>query len=66
MPHLFPQPADRKAEGALPGPAHVHVAALILDILADDIAAQTVPGTMAGLIRLDPDHRSSVQGLPLR
>ena len=66
MPHLFPQSADGKAQGAFPGPAHIHVPALILDVLADDVAAETVPGTMARLIGLDPDHRSAVEGLPLR
>ena len=65
-PHLFPQPTDGKPKGAFPGPAHIHVAALILDILADDIAAQAVPGTMARLIGLDPDDWSPVEGLPLR
>ena len=42
MPHLFPQSADGKAKRAFPGPAHVHVAALILDVLADDVPAQPV------------------------
>ena len=66
MPHLFPQPADGKPERAFPGPAHVHVATLILDVLANDVAAQTVPGAMARLIRLDPDDGSPMEGLPLR
>jgi len=65
MPHFFPESADGKTEGPFPGPAHVHVPALILNILADDVAAETVPGAVAGLIRLDPDHRRSVQSLPL-
>ncbi len=43
VPHLFPQSADGKAEGPFPGPTHIHVPALILDVLADDVAAQTVP-----------------------
>ena len=63
--HLLPQSADRKAKRPLPGPAHVHVAALVLDVLADDIAAQAVSRTMAGLIGLDPDHGSPMEGLPL-
>ncbi len=66
MPHFFPEPTDGKAKRPFPGPTHVHVATLILDVLADDIAAQTIPGPMAGLIRLDPDDRSPVEGLPLR
>ena len=66
MPHLFPQSADGKPKRAFPGPAHIHVATLILDVLADDIAAQAVPGPMARLIGLDPHHRSPVEGLPLR
>ncbi len=60
VPHLFPHLADGKAQGAFPGPTHVHVAALILDILADDVAAQPVPGPLAGLIGLDPDDRRAV------
>jgi len=65
VPHLFPQPADGKAQGPFPGPTHVHVAALILDVLADDVAAETVSRTMAGLIGLDPDDGSAVERLPL-
>ena len=65
MPHFFPQSTDRKAEGSFPGPAHIHVTALILNVLADDVPAQTVPGTMTGLIGLDPDDRSAMEGLPL-
>ena len=34
VPHLFPEPADGKAKRPLPGPTHIHVATLILDILA--------------------------------
>ncbi len=66
MPHLFPQSADGKAQGAFPGPAHIHVPALILDVLADDVAAETVAGPMAGLIGLDPDDRRTMESLPLR
>ena len=62
MPHFFPEPTDGKPEGPFPGPTHIHIATLILDVLADDVAAETVPGTMAGLIRLDPDDGSSVEG----
>jgi len=65
VPHLFPEPTDGKAKRPFPGPTHVHVATLILDILADDIATQTIPGTMARLIGLDPDNRSSMEALPL-
>jgi len=65
MPHFFPQPADGKAERAFPGPAHVHVATLILDVLANDVAAQPITGAMAGLVGLDPDDWSPMEGLPL-
>jgi hypothetical protein len=65
IPHFFPEPTDGKAKRPFPGPAHVHVATLILDVLADDIAAQTVPGTVAGLIGFDPDDWSPMEGLPL-
>ena len=63
--HFFPESADGKAEGPFPGPTHVYVATLILNILADDIATQTVPGAMTGLVRLDPDDWSPMEGLPL-
>ena len=66
IPHLFPQPTDGIPQRAFPGPTHVHVATLILDVLADDIAAQPVTETMARLIRFDPDDQSPMQGLPLR
>ncbi len=65
VPHLFPEPADGKTEGPFPGPAHIHVTALILNILTDDVAAQSVSGTMTGLVGLDPDDWSPVEGLPL-
>ena len=65
MSHLFPEPTNRKPKRPFPGPAHIHVSTLILDVLADDVAAQTVPRPMAGLIRLDPDDRRPMQGLPL-
>jgi len=65
MPHLFPQPTDRKTEGPFPGPAHIHVATLILDVLADDVPAETISGTMTGLVGLDPNYRRPMKGLPL-
>src|SRR5690606_28668354 len=48
-----------------PGPTHIHVAALLLNVLTDDVAAQSVSGTMTGLIGLNPHHWSPVQGLAL-
>jgi hypothetical protein len=43
VPHFFPQPTDGKPEGPFPGPTHIHVATLILNVLADDVATETVP-----------------------
>lgn len=63
---FLPHGPDGEAQGPFPGPAHVHVPGLVLHVLTDDVTAQAVTGPVAGLIRLDPDDRSPMKGLPLR
>lgn len=64
--HLLPHLANGKSERPFPGPAHIHVAGLILDVLANDVAAQTISRSVASPVGLDPHNRRTVQGFPLR
>ena len=58
VPHLLHSRLMGKAKRPFPRPTHIRVTTLILNVLANDAAAETIAGTMAGLVGLDPDDRA--------